>query len=524
MSILVIDDYANSRLTLTAHLRAAGYADILTAESASKAYELLGIEDPSVQAVAIDLILMDIEMPEIDGIEACEKIKQCKRLQDIPIIMITSFEEVKYLEAALNAGAMDFMRKPVDHIELLARVRSALALKSEIDRRNEAFSALETQLLHSQRLEGFGRVAGGLAHDIRNVLTPVICYSQLGMSALSPDDPAHSKFQEILKAADHAADLTNRMLISISSRAGQAQATNLNGLIEETRNLLRSLIKESIDLTTSLDPQLGLVNVDPIIIQQLLMNLATNASDAMPNGGNLTIETTNVKIEEGYTYGETAVLPWDYVVVSVKDTGTGVPAEIRTRIFEPLFTTKEAGKGTGLGLANCVTIARECGGHIELFSEPGDGSTFRVFLPRFSGPPDRLPESEEPISLPRGTETILVAEDEPLVRVLITTILEDQGYTVLSATNGSEALRISEKQASNPIDLLLCDVVMPQMSGEELANQLMVSRPNIKVLLTSGYVENIESVPKTLGKGAAFMEKPFRPATLAGKIRDLLDP
>jgi CheY-like chemotaxis protein len=269
---------------------------------------------------------------------------------------------------------------------------------------------------------------------------------------------------------------------------------------------------------------LGLVNVDPIIIQQLLMNLATNASDAMPNGGNLTIETTNVKIEEGYTYGETAVLPWDYVVVSVKDTGTGVPAEIRTRIFEPLFTTKEAGKGTGLGLANCVTIARECGGHIELFSEPGDGSTFRVFLPRFSGPPDRLPESEEPISLPRGTETILVAEDEPLVRVLITTILEDQGYTVLSATNGSEALRISEKQASNPIDLLLCDVVMPQMSGEELANQLMVSRPNIKVLLTSGYVENIESVPKTLGKGAAFMEKPFRPATLAGKIRDLLDP
>jgi CheY-like chemotaxis protein len=524
MSILVIDDYANSRLTLTAHLRAAGHTDLLTAESAIKAYELLEIEDPSVQGIAIDLILMDIGMPEIDGIEACARIKQCKRLQDIPIIMITGFEEVKYLEAALNAGAMDFMRKPVDQIELLARVRSALALKSEIDRRNEAFGALETQLLHSQRLEGFGRVAGGLAHDIRNVLTPVICYSQLGMSALSPDDPAYSKFHEILKAADHAADLTNRMLVSISSRTGQAQVTNLNGLIGETRNLLRSLIKENIELTTSLDPQLDPVNVDPIIIQQMLMNLATNASDAMPNGGNLSIETTNVKIEDGYIYEGTAVLPWDYVMISVRDTGTGVPAEIRTRIFEPLFTTKEAGKGTGLGLANCVTIASECGGHIELFSEQGQGSTFKVYLPRFSGPPDSLPESEEPISLPGGTETILVAEDEPLVRVLITTILEDNGYTVLSATNGNEALRMSEKHAGDPIDLLLCDMVMPQMSGEELANKLMVRRPNIKVLLTSGYVENIETLPRTLGQGAAFMEKPFRPATLACKIRELLDP
>jgi CheY-like chemotaxis protein len=244
----------------------------------------------------------------------------------------------------------------------------------------------------------------------------------------------------------------------------------------------------------------------------------------MPNGGNLTIETTNVKIEDGYVYEGTAVLPWDYVMISVKDTGTGVPAEIRTRIFEPLFTTKEAGKGTGLGLANCVTIASECGGHIELFSEQGQGSTFKVFLPRFSGPPDRLPESEEPISLPGGTETILVAEDEPLVRVLITTILEDNGYTVLSATNGNEALRMSEKHAGDPIDLLLCDMVMPQMSGEELANKLMVRRPNIKVLLTSGYVENIETLPRTLGQGAAFMEKPFRPATLACKIRELLDP
>jgi signal transduction histidine kinase len=437
--------------------------------------------------------------------------------------MITSFEDVKYLESGLNAGAMDFMRKPVDQIELLARVRSALALKSEIDRRNEAFSALESQLLHSQRLEGFGRVAGGLAHDIRNVLTPVICYSQLGMSALTPDDQAYSKFQEILKAADHAADLTNRMLVSIGSRAGQSQVTNLNGLIEETRNLLRSLIKENIELSTSLDSKLELVNVDRIIIEQLLMNLATNASDAMPDGGKITIETSNVRIEDGYVYAGTEVLPWDYVVVSVRDTGTGVPPEIRTRIFEPLFTTKEAGKGTGLGLANCVTIARECGGHIELFSEQGIGSNFKVFLPRYSGPPDTLTESEEPISLPGGTETILVAEDEPQVRVLITTILEDHGYTVLAATNGNEALHISEKHATERIDLLLCDVVMPQMSGEELANQLMVRRPDIKVLLTSGYAESIESLPRSLGQGAGFIEKPFRPATLACKIRELLD-
>jgi len=524
MRILIVDDYPNSLLTLAAHLDDAGFDDVLTATSALEAFEFLGIEDPSPVGVDIDLILMDVGMPDLDGIEACERIKQCKRLQDIPIIMITSFEDVKYLEAALNAGALDFMRKPVDHIELLARVRSALELKSEIDRRNKAFSALESQLLHSQRLEGFGRVAGGLAHDIRNVLTPVICYSQLGMSALSPDDPAYSRFQEILKAADHAADLTNRMLVSINSQSGRAQVTNLNGLIEETRNLLRSLIKENIELSTSFDPQLGLVNVDRIIIEQLLMNLATNASDAMPNGGKLTIETRNVKIEQGYVYAGVEVLPWEYAVVSVQDTGSGVPEEIRTRIFEPLFTTKESGKGTGLGLANCVTIARECGGHIELISQQGRGSTFKVYLPRFSGPTDSLPESEESTSLPRGTETILVAEDEPSVRVLVTTILEERGYTVLSATNGNEALHMSEKHGQDRIDLLLCDVVMPQMSGNELADQLMVNRPDIKVLLTSGYVEDIETLSENLGRGAGFIEKPFRTATLACKIRELLDP
>jgi signal transduction histidine kinase len=384
MSILVVDDYPNSRLTLTAYLKAAGFYDVLTAGSGRQALELLGVESPSGEAAAIDLILMDILMPEMDGIEACKRIKECKRLLDIPIIMITSFEEVKYLEAGLAAGALDFMTKPVNQVELLARVRSALALKSEVDRRKRAYSVLEKQLLQAQRLEGFGRLAGALAHDIRNMLTPIMGYSQLGMSETSPEDQTYSRFQEILKAAGHAADLTNRMLVSLRSQSNEPQVINLNRLIEDTTCLLRGLIKENIELVTSLDPDLWPVKVDRIMTEQLLMNLAINASDAMPDGGTFTIETRNISVSEGYAYEGFEVPPWDYVLVSVKDTGTGVPEAIRSRIFEPFFTTKEVGKGTGLGLATCATIVSECGGHIELLSQEGKGSEFTVYLPRYS--------------------------------------------------------------------------------------------------------------------------------------------
>jgi signal transduction histidine kinase len=523
MRILVVDDYPNSRLTLTAYLKAAGFDDVLTADSGRQAIELLGVEDSDAEAVEIDLILMDILMPEMDGIEACKRIKRCKRLLDIPIIMITSFEEVKYLEAGLAAGALDFMTKPVNQVELLARVRSALALKSEVDRRKRAFSVLEKQMLQAQRLEGFGRLAGALAHDIRNMLTPIMGYSQLGMSAASPEDQAYSRFQEILKAAGHAAELTNRMLVSLRSQSNEPQIINLNRLIEDATYLLRGLIKENIELVTLFDPRLWPVKVDRIMTEQLLMNLAANARDAMPNGGTFTITTSNISMEDGYVYEGFEVPPWDYVVVSVKDTGIGIPEQIRSRIFEPFFTTKEVGKGTGLGLATCATIVSECGGHIELFSQEGKGSEFKVYLPRYSGSQASLSEEIEPVRWPHGKETILVAEDEPSVRVLVTNILEDRGYTVLSATNGNEALRVSEKRARDKIDLLLTDVVMPQMSGPELADRLIASRPNIKVLLTSGYIEDMGGLSDTLRRGAAFIEKPFRPAALACKVRELLD-
>jgi CheY-like chemotaxis protein len=302
MSILIVDDFPNSRLVLKTYLKNEGYADLITAAPAQNAFKYSGMDDGVNQDRGVDLILMDIMMPQIDGIEACRRIKSVKWLRDIPIIVVTSFEEVEYLEEALAAGALDYMTKPVNPMELRARVRSALELKREVDRRKLAYSVLEKLFLQSQKMEGFGRLAGTLAHDIRNMLTPIIGYAQLGMMGLPPEDDRCIKFQEIRKAADHASDLTNRMLVSLRRQAGEPQVINLNHLIEDIRTFLRSLIGEDIELVTVLDQELWPVKADHILTEQVLMNLAVNARDAMAHGGVLAIETANRPVEQGYNY------------------------------------------------------------------------------------------------------------------------------------------------------------------------------------------------------------------------------
>jgi PAS domain S-box-containing protein len=381
--------------------------------------------------------------------------------------------------------------------------------------------ALEEQLRQSQKMEAVGRLAGGIAHDFNNLLTVMKGYSELMLDELDSADPLRTEVDEIKKAADRAAALTRQLLAFSRQQVLAPKILDLNAVVGNMDKLLRRLLGEDIDLFTVLEPGLARVKADPGQVEQVIMNLAVNARDAMPNGGKLTIETGNVDLDDNYIRDHVSVKSGSYVMVAVTDTGTGMTDKVKSRIFEPFFTTKEIGKGTGLGLSTVYGIIKQSGGYIWVYSELGIGSTFKVYLPAVDAPVE-LPSGTTQQPARRGTETVLLVEDEDGVRALMRQVLHKHGYNVLESRHGGEALLLCERH-SGKIDLLLTDVVLEQMSGRELAERLIKVRPEMKVLYVSGYADDAIVHHGVLNAGVAFLQKPFTTEALARKIRYVLD-
>ena len=388
-------------------------------------------------------------------------------------------------------------------------------------RLEEALRRTEDQLRQSQKMEAIGRLAGGVAHDFNNLLSVVLSYSTFALSALDADDPVAADVREIQSAGKRAADLT-RQLLAFSRQQMLAPAVlDLNEVVGHMDTMLQRLIGEDVDLRTITPPRIGKVKVDRGQIEQVIMNLAINARDAMPNGGTLTIETADIFLDEPYASSHVGVKVGPHVLLSVADSGLGMTPEVQARIFEPFFTTKERGKGTGLGLSTVLGIVEQSGGSISVASEPGRGATFRIYFPLTDEDPDSTQLTTAPRTL-RGTETILLVEDEEQLRALGCQILMKSGYQVLVAESATDALGICQKY-EGPIHLLLTDVVMPLMNGRELAERAAPLRPSMKVLYVSGYTDNTIVHHGVLDEGVAFLQKPITPDSLRRKLRDVLD-
>jgi two-component system cell cycle sensor histidine kinase/response regulator CckA len=381
---------------------------------------------------------------------------------------------------------------------------------------------LESELFQSQKLEGIGRLAGGVAHDFNNLLTAINGYSQSLLNQLDPGNPMRPKLEQIKKAGERAASLTHQLLAFSRKQVLQPRVLDLNSLVANMDKMLRRLIGEDIELVTLFGMALGQVKADPTQIEQVLLNLVVNARDAMPLGGKIVIETANVELDETYAHRHIAVAPGRYVMLAVWDSGSGMDAATLKHLFEPFYTTKERGKGTGLGLSTVYGIVKQSGGSIWVYSELNQGTTFKIYLPRVDQPLELVKTEPTPATVARGSETILLVEDEEVVRSYIRAILQDHGYKVLVAQDGSEALRIA-LQHNGPIHLLLTDVVMPQMSGRLLVQRLSPLRPAMKVFYMSGYTEGAIVHHGVLEPGAAFIEKPFTIESLARKVREILD-
>ncbi|MGZ9148975.1 MAG: response regulator [Candidatus Deferrimicrobiaceae bacterium] len=381
---------------------------------------------------------------------------------------------------------------------------------------------LEEQVRQSQKMESVGRLAGGVAHDFNNLLTVITGYSELLLQKVGEKSPMRRDVEEIKLAGERAASLTQQLLAFSRKQIIEPKVVHLDHLVAELHKMLGRLIGENIELQAITGKSLGSVKVDPGQFQQILMNLAVNARDAMPDGGKIVIETANVDLDAGYCALHPNVNPGRFVMLAVSDTGMGMSEEVKAHIFEPFFTTKERGSGTGLGLATTYGAVHQAGGFIEVYSEVGIGTTFKVYLPRVEEEAASPAGDERPTDLPGGTETVLIVEDEGILRNLCVQILERLGYGVLQARNGADA--IGEAQGhGDRIDLLLTDVVMPGMNGAELATQLVLHHPEMKVLFTSGYTEDVISHHGVLAEGVSFIGKPYTPSAIARKVREVLD-
>src|SRR5213082_3343107 len=380
---------------------------------------------------------------------------------------------------------------------------------------------LQQQVLQSQKMEAVGRLAGGIAHDFNNLLTVITSYSDLLLEDLAPGDAKRDDVEQVRKAADGAAALTRQLLAFSRQQVVEPRVVSLNTVVEGLQKILRRVIGEDIELAITLAPDLGAVRADVGQLEQVLMNLAVNARDAMPTGGRLTIETANVEHDPDYARDQEAAAVRRFAMLAVSDTGCGMDEATKARIFEPFFTTKETGKGTGLGLATVYGIVNQAGGFIWVYSEPDQGTSFKVYLPEVDATAER-PTAVPGARVPGGTETVLLVEDAAAVREITKQVLERQGYTVLEAPDGEAAIRLAQRHRG-VIHLLLTDVVMPRLSGRELAGQFARLRPDTRVLYASGYTDDSVVRHGILESGTAYLQKPFSPESLARKVREVLD-
>ena len=439
------------------------------------------------------------------------------RLSDVRVgVKVSPFFEVELIQ---KDGARVLLEMHVTSVLKDGQPVARLGVARDITERRY----LEDQLRQGQKMEGIGRLAAGVAHDFNNLLTAIGGRCYLVLNALTSENPIRREIEIIQDAAERAAKLTHQLLAFSRKQILDPCVLDLNATVTGIEPLLRRMIREDIEIATALDSAAGRVKADAGQIEQVLLNLAVNASDAMPNGGWLTLATGNVTLDEAYARTHAEVEPGPYVMLSVSDTGHGMTAEVQAHIFEPFFTTKEVGKGTGLGLATVYGIAKQSGGHITVYSEPGHGTVFKLYLPRVEEAPGTA-EPERPAEITRrGSETVLLVEDDEPLRTLAREILSIRGYTVLDAISPSEALRLADGHPG-PIHLLLTDVVMPQMNGRQVADHLLAARPGLKVLFMSGYTDAAIVEHGVLEPGTHFLQKPFTPDGLSRKVREALGP
>ena len=469
----------------------------------------------------MDLILSDYAVPGFDGISALHLARA--KAPDVPFIIVSGQLGEEAAVESVRSGATDYVLK-----QRLSRigpsVRRALAEADERGKRKQAEEGLrksEAQLRHAQKMEAVGRLAAGVAHDFNNLLTAIIGYTQLMQRRFPSNHPATQDAEEVLAAAERAASLTRQLLIFSRQQVLEPRVLELNGIVTGLDKMLRRLIGADVDLLTVPAPDLGRIKADPGQVEQILVNLIVNARDAMPSGGKLTIETFNVELDEHYVRSHPLARPGRYVVLAVNDSGCGMDADTQARIFEPFFTTKEVGKGTGLGLSTVHGIVQQSGGHIDVYSEIGVGTVFKVYLPRVDEPLDQVVgrDAGQPT---RGTETLLLVEDEARVRNVVAETLRLNGYSVLEAGEPGEAISCAHEHTGR-VDMLLADVMLPGMNGPELARSIRRIHPEAKVLYMSGYTDNAIIHQGLLGSEAAFIQKPFTAEALLRRIRGLLE-
>jgi signal transduction histidine kinase len=438
-----------------------------------------------------------------------------------------------FSKGKIIGGLLLRSRKPYaytdEDVRLADRIGSQIAgavanaqLYAERIQSEKERAALEEQLRQSQKMEAIGRLAGGIAHDFNNLLTVIKGYSQLSLLNLEQSHPLRAGVENIQSAADRASDLTYQLLAFSRRQIMEMKVIDLNTVLKNLEKMLKRMIGEDIELVFVLAEDLGRVKADSGQIDQVLLNLAVNAKDAMPKGGKLTIETAKVFLDEAYARNHAGVIPGHYVMFSVSDTGVGMTPEVKERVFEPFFTTKEAGKGTGLGLSTVYGIVKQSGGNIWVYSELGKGTTFKIYLPEVEESLEKRVGKVEEKEPPHGNETILIVEDDEKVRELAVQILEKYGYTILKASQGNEALSICEEH-KGLIHLMVTDVVMPGMDGQELVKYFRCQHPETKVLYMSGYTDNTIVHHGVLEKGMNYMQKPFTVEGLAKKVREVLD-
>ncbi|NVN91023.1 MAG: response regulator [Desulfuromonadales bacterium] len=553
--VLVVDDIAENRYLLEVLLKGNGF-EVQSAAHGAEALESARKEPPA-------LIVSDILMPVMDGYTFCRECKADKRLRCIPFIFYTAtYTEKKDQALAMSLGADRFVIKPQEPGELLALIRETLSdyltgaaqpsvdvppeeevlrehnqvlfhklekkmadleqANRELEQKILEQQRTEEQLRQAQKMEAIGRFSAGIAHDFNNMLTVIFGYGAMMLMNMSSDDPQRDKLDQILAAAERARNLTRSLLIFSRKQELKRERLNLNGSIKNVEMLLRRIIGEDISLIMSLSEEEIAIIADSGHIEQMLMNLATNARDAMPTGGMLSLGTDVVEIDEEFVKMHGFGTPGRYAVISVSDTGVGMDAATLQRIFEPFFTTKETGKGTGLGLSIIYGIIQQHKGHINVYSEPGQGATFRIYLPVMPGDApdnDTTPCRQD---IPRGHETILVVDDDTAIRDYLELFLTELGYRVFSARDGREAIDVFREKMGQ-IDLVLMDVILPHKNGREAAREIRSMKSDIKVLFNSGYPSDLVHGRNLLESGELMLMKPLTPSELAVTVRAALD-
>ena len=510
LRVLIIEDSDDDAAMVLRELKRANYdIEFKRVDSADSLKSLAASQN-------WDLLISDFSMPGFSGVDALKLVRSMGC--DAPFIFVSGTMGEDTAVAALKDGAQDYIIK-TNLKRLVPAVQRELREAEEHRQRKR----LEQHVLQLQKFEAIGRLAGGVAHDFNNLLGVILGQSEILLQRSRDPGITHG-LEMILQSARRGASLTRQLLAFGRRQMLEPKVLNLNAVLADVEKLLQRVIGEDIELDFQTHAKIGSVRADPGQLEQVIVNLAANARDAMMAGGKLTIATSNVDLDEAYVDRRAVVPPGRYVQLVVSDTGCGMDRETQSHIFEPFFTTKEQGKGTGLGLATVYGIVKQSGGYIWVYSEPGHGTTFKIYLPLVEAAGESLRHVEPSEKLPRGSETILVVEDDSSLREVTGEFLKSSGYTVIAAESPDQALHLAQSH-NGPIDFLLTDVILPKMNGRELAARIGAARPSIKVLYVSGYADGIvrDGSHGPLQEGLAFLQKPCSRGELTRKVREILD-